>query len=140
MSEQQPESQLSDDPNEPFNDIERAIVAGSNGELENNEVLAKIVTSSLFFLTEEEVTDASKVVQPLVLQNPQGQSVLAIFTHPARVAQQFIDAAPYAVTISGGEALRQAGELGVVINPGHPIGLELDAENVKTIQGLLSEQ
>lgn len=140
MSEQQPESTLGENPNEPFNDVERAIVDGADGKLANNDVLAKIVTSSLFFLTAEEVTDDSKVVQPLVLQGPDEKPVLAVFTHPARVAQSFIDSAPYAVTISGGEALRQAEGLGVAINPGHPIGLVLDAENVKALKELLEEK
>lgn len=139
MSEQQPESTVGENANDPFNDVERAIVDGAEGKLGNNDVLAKIVASSLFFLTSEEVTDNSKVVQPLVLQGPDEKPVLAIFTHPARVAQPFLETAPYAVSINGGEALRQADGLGLAINPGHPIGLVLDAENVKALQTLLKE-
>ena len=52
---------------EPFNDIERVIVDGSEGKLESNEVLSKIAAANLFFLTEEEVTDEQQVVQPLLL-------------------------------------------------------------------------
>lgn len=139
MSEQQPESTVGENANDPFNDVERAIVDGAEGKLGNNDVLAKIVASSLFFLTSEEVTDNSKVVQPLVLQGPDEKPVLAIFTHPARVAQPFLETAPYAVSINGGEALRQADGLGLAINPGHPIGLVLDAENVRALQTLLKE-
>jgi len=127
-----------DEATTPFNDIERVILAGSNGEKENREVLASIVTAPLFFLTAQEVQDKSKIVEPLVLEGPDGAPILAIFTHPARVAPQFLEAAPYAVSISGGEAFRQADGVGIAINPGHPIGLVLDAANVKTIQGILA--
>lgn len=138
MSEN-PNAQPEDDATTPFNDVERAIVDGSEGRLENRDVLSKIVTSSLFFLTTQEPTETSTNVEPLILQGPDEKPVLAIFTHPARVAQQFIDSAPFAVSITGGEAFKQATDVGVAINPGHPIGLVLDAENVATIRGLLAE-
>jgi hypothetical protein len=128
-----------DDASSPFNDVERAIVDGAEGRLENNEVLSKIVTSSLFFLTAQEPTEESTNVEPLILQGPDQKPVLAVFTHPARVAQQFVDSAPIAVSITGGEAFKQAAGLGVAINPGHPIGLVLDAANVETIRGLLAQ-
>lgn len=134
---EQPEQQP--DQTEPFNDLERAIVDGSEGNLANNDVMAKIVSSSLFFLSVEEIGDDTTSVTPLILQGPEQKPFLALFTHPERVAQQFIDAAPYAVSIPGGEAFKQAGSLGITINPGNPIGLLLDAENVSTVQGLLSE-
>jgi hypothetical protein len=128
------------DPMEPFNDVERAIVDGSEGNLSNNDVLAKIVASPLFFLSTEKIEDQTQNVTPLILKGPEAQPFLALFTHPERVAQQFIDSAPYAVSIPGAEAFKQAGELGVAINPGHPIGLMLNAENVATIQTLLSDE
>lgn len=123
----------------PFNDLERAIVDGSEGNLSNNDVLSKVVGSSLFFLSTEEIGDETQNVTPLILQGPEQKPFLALFTHPDRVAQQFIDAAPYAVSIPGAEAFKQAGALGVAINPGHPIGLMLDASNVATIQELLAQ-
>ncbi|MGO3152773.1 MAG: SseB family protein [Galactobacter sp.] len=136
--------QNSEQPNEdimtPFNDVERAIVEGSEGKLSNNDVLAKIASSSLFFLSTEKIEDKTQNVMPLILKGPEEQHFLALFTHPERVAQQFIDSAPYAVSIPGAEAFKQAGSLGVAINPGHPIGLMLDASNVSTIQGLLADE
>ncbi|MGO1319345.1 MAG: SseB family protein [Galactobacter sp.] len=135
--------QDSEQPNEdimtPFNDVERAIVEGSEGKLSNNDVLAKIASSSLFFLSTEKIEDKTQNVMPLILKGPEEKHFLALFTHPERVAQQFIDSAPYAVSIPGAEAFKQAGSLGVTINPGHPIGLMLDASNVATIQGLLAD-
>lgn len=126
-----------EDENEPFNDVERAIVDGAEGRSSTNDVLSVIVGSPLFFLTAQEVQDTSQNVQPLILQGPDQQPVLALFTHPARVAPQFIESAPYAVSISGAEAIKQAGEFGVAINPGHPIGLVLDAQNVATVREVL---
>lgn len=123
---------------EPFNDIERVIVDGSEGKLESNEVLSKIAAANLFFLTEEEVTDEQQVVQPLLLKGPDEKVVLAVFTHPARVAQQFIDMAPYAVRMPGLQAFHQAVGVGIAINPGHPIGLVLDAESVENIREVLN--
>lgn len=137
---QNPEAdQVEEDIMTPYNDVERAIVDGSEGKLTNNDVLAKIVASSLFFLSADQIGDQTQNVTPLILQGPDEQPFLALFTHPQRVAQQFIDSAPNAVSIPGGEAFKQAGSLGVAINPGHPIGLMLDAENVATIQGLLTD-
>lgn len=123
---------------EPFNDIERVIVDGSEGKLESNEVLSKIAAANLFFLTEEEVTDEQQVVQPLLLKGPDEKVVLAVFTHPARVAQQFIDMAPYAVRMPGLQAFHQAVGVGIAINPGHQIGLVLDAESVENIREVLN--
>lgn len=123
---------------EPFNDIERVILEGSEGKLASNEVLSKIAAANLFFLTEEEVTDEQQEVQPLLLQGPDGKTVLAVFTHPARVAQQFVDMAPYAVRMPGLQAFQQAVGVGIAINPGHPIGLVLDAESVENIREVLN--
>lgn len=140
MTDQQPENPLEGDAEEPFNDVERAIVDGAEGRKSTNEVLSAIVASPLFFLTAQKVEDTSENVQPLILQGPDGVPVLALFTHPERVAQQFIDVAPYAVSISGSEAIKQAGEFGVAVNPGHPIGLVLDAENVATVREVIQGQ
>lgn len=126
-----------EDPMTPFNDVERLIVDGGEGKLSNNEVLSGLLGSPMFFLTAEEVTDTTPQVQPLILEGPDGLPVLAVFTHPARVAQPFIDSAPFAVSITGGMAFEQADGIGIAINPGHPIGLVLDAENVKLIQSVL---
>ena len=123
---------------EPFNDIERVILEGSEGKLASNEVLSKIAAANLFFLTEEEVTDEQQEVQPLLLQGPNEKTVLAVFTHPARVAQQFVDMAPYAVRMPGLQAFQQAVGVGIAINPGHPIGLVLDAESVENIREVLN--
>ncbi|OFT22378.1 SseB family protein [Arthrobacter sp. HMSC08H08] len=123
---------------EPFNDIERVILEGSEGKLASNEVLSKIAAANLFFLTEEEVTDEQQEVQPLLLQGPDEKTVLAVFTHPARVAQQFVDMAPYAVRMPGLQAFQQAVGVGIAINPGHPIGLVLDAESVENIREVLN--
>ena len=123
---------------EPLNDIERVILEGSEGKLASNAVLSKIAAANLFFLTEEEVTDEQQEVQPLLLQGPDEKTVLAVFTHPARVAQQFVDMAPYAVRMPGLQAFQQAVGVGIAINPGHPIGLVLDAESVENIREVLN--
>lgn len=137
---QEPQGDPAGDGMEPYNDVERVLVSGSRGELANNEVIAKLVVAPFFFLTATEPQAEDEVVQPLILRGPDGQDVLAIFTHPERAAQSFIDAAPYAVSINGANAIRQAGELGVAINPGHPIGLVLDPENVALVRSLLGTE
>jgi hypothetical protein len=74
-------------------------------------------------------------VEPLVLANSSGQPVLAVFSHPSRVAEQYLAAAPNVLGTQGAAVIGNLGdELGMVINPGAAFGFEIDPEGVANIR------
>jgi hypothetical protein len=70
-----------------------------------------------------------------VLSNAEGKPVLAVFSHPSRVDQQYLDAAPNVLGTQGAAVIGNLGDdLGMVINPGSAFGFEIDPEGVANIR------
>ena len=58
-----------------------------------------------------------------------------MFSHPSRVAEQYLEAAPNVLGTQGAAILGNLGdELGMVINPGAAFGFEIDPEGVANIR------
>lgn len=128
------QQQTTRDINEPINHFEMMIRAGQNDPALSGQVIASFMISEVFFLSREQVTGESKNAQPMLLQNAAGQPVIALFTDLARIPGAYIDAAPYGVQVLGATIARSLIDTGFVINPGHPLSFEIDAEGVKTIR------
>lgn len=126
--------QTTRDINEPLNHFEMMIRAGQNDPALSGQVIASFMISEVFFLSREKVTGESKNAQPMLLQNAAGQPVIALFTDLSRIPGAYIDAAPYGVQVLGATIARSLIDTGFVINPGHPLSFEIDAEGVKTIR------
>jgi hypothetical protein len=74
-------------------------------------------------------------VEPLVLANTDGDPVLAVFSHPSRVDEQYLAAAPNILGTQGAAIIANIGEeLGMVINPGAAFGFEINPEGVANIK------
>ena len=74
-------------------------------------------------------------MEPLVLANSSGKPVLAVFSHPSRVTEQYLAAAPNVLGTQGAAIIGNLGaELGMVINPGAAYGFEIDPEGVANIR------
>ncbi|GAA1497149.1 hypothetical protein GCM10009628_21520 [Paeniglutamicibacter kerguelensis] len=122
------------DPNAPVTHFEMMIRAGQNDPALSGQVIASFMASEVYFLSREKVTGETKNAQPMLLQNAAGQPVIALFTHLARIPGTYIDAAPYGVQVLGATIVRSLIDTGFVINPGHELSFEIDAEGVKTIR------
>lgn len=115
--------------------LEEAIVAGKEGRISSQELVARICESELLSVGRllDEQDPAS--FQALVLKAPEGESaVAATFTTAERVPQQIRDQAPVMVKAGGEATLRSIAQgYGLAINPGSNMGLELGPEGVAAI-------
>lgn len=122
------------DPNDPVTHFEMMIRAGQNDPALSGQVIASFMVAEVYFLSREKVEGDAKNAQPMLLQSPSGESVIALFTDLSRIPGAYIDAAPYGVQVLGATIARSLIDTGFVINPGHPLSFEIDAAGVQTIR------
>ncbi|MCC3265747.1 SseB family protein [Arthrobacter gengyunqii] len=115
--------------------LEEAILAGQEGRISSQELVARICESELLSVGRllDEKDPAS--FQALVLKSPEGDSaVAATFTSAGRVPEQIREKAPVMVKAGGEATLRSIGAgYGLAINPGSNLGLELGPEGIAAI-------
>lgn len=132
MTESIPETH---DDAELLNDLERELAKGKNDDAGPVDVILALLNNEIFVLSRQEVEDGSDSVEPLLLTNKEGGPMLAVFSHPSRVPETYAEVAPYALGIPGATVIQSVGEdTGMVINPGHELGFEIDPEGVANIQ------
>jgi hypothetical protein len=117
---------------EPLNDIEECLESAQRGEVPSATFVQKLVESYLVFPSGQPVEDDGKGFQPLFLETDKGNFIVA-FTHLER-AKVYADRAPYALKIKAIDFLRRihSGQ-GIVLNPGHSLGLEISSEGIRNI-------
>jgi hypothetical protein len=125
---------------DPLNALETLLLAVQNGEQSTDVLLAQLLEAQVFLLLdrdpgpEEARADSAA---PLLLNNPQGQPVLAVFTAPERAISMTLAFPQYAHGVTVGfRALLgfvRPG-LGLVVNPGAVAGFELPAATVTRLQ------
>lgn len=122
------------DANEPQTHLETVLLAGQQDEGKAGEVIATFLGEEVYFLSREQVDASTDNVQPLLLQNKDGQPVIALFTHLSRIPEAYIGEAPYAVRVAGAAVIDNLDGAGLVLNPGHELGFEIPAEGVAAIR------
>lgn len=122
----------------PHNDLETRLVSLQEGRLDGNAFMQTLLDEQLFMPVEDEQNDiegfqASSKAKPLTLETEDGQTVLILFTSPER-AKPFVANVP---GYNGGLLaevswiLQRVGSgIGIAINPGHDVGLDLDEDMV----------
>ena len=115
--------------------LEEAIVAGKEGRISSQELVARICESELLSVGRLQDEQDPSSFQALVLKAPEGESaVAATFTTAARVPEQIREQAPVMVKAGGEATLRSIAQgYGLAINPGSDMGLELAPEGVAAI-------
>ncbi len=132
MTESIPETH---DGAELLNDLEHELAKGKREDSSPVDVILALLNNEIFVLSREEVEDGSDSVDPLLLTNKDGGPMLAVFSHPSRVPETYAEVAPYALGIQGAVVVQSlSGDTGMVINPGHELGFEIDPEGVANIQ------
>ncbi|MCD6059967.1 MAG: hypothetical protein K0S16_278 [Moraxellaceae bacterium] len=124
----------------PLNDLECGLLALQGGELSLADLLARLVGEQVFILLDrdpgpEEARDDKAA--PLVLNNPQGLPVLAIFTAPERAISMTATFPQFAhgVWVEFAWLLRLVRPgFGIVMNPGTLAGFEMPPETVGRLQ------
>jgi hypothetical protein len=120
---------------QPLNDLEEKLARGEQPDANPVDVILAFLNSEVYIVSSDTVDGVDSQVEPLVLANSAGNPVLAVFSHPSRVAEQYLDAAPNVLGTQGAAILGNLGdELGMVINPGAAFGFEIDPEGVANIR------
>ncbi|KQP56700.1 SseB family protein [Agreia sp. Leaf283] len=109
------------------NELEQSMLDGIRGEVRQTVFISAFLTTPVYALSRTEASaDASQGFSPLVLSTTDGAPMLPLFTDLGRVPAEYLEVAPHAVTLTGGRFVASvADEVGIVVNPGHPIGFEL---------------
>jgi len=128
------EQQGIDDTN-PLNDLEEKLANGGQPDANPVDVILSFLNSEVYIISSDTVEGVDSQVEPLVLANADGDPVLAVFSHPTRVDQQYLEAAPNVLGTQGAAIIANLGdELGMVINPGAAYGFEINPEGVANIK------
>lgn len=119
--------------------VESAIRLATAGRLEPESVLWALAASEVLVLTPTEPVPSPETLQPLIVHRDD-QSFAAVFTHTDRIAAEF-GAGRAAVGLPASALLRGlAPGIGVVVNPGTPLGFEWPAAGLSAFVALLTEQ
>lgn len=125
---------------EPINHLERALVSAQNGETDTLDFMEQLAAAHVAILVDQEFASSEhpEGVRPLVLEGPDGEGLLAVFTAPARglpMTEQNPDFA-FSVEVSFAWAVNSTWEgMGVVINPGWGVGLTIPSATVSAMKG-----
>jgi hypothetical protein len=120
---------------QPLNDLEEKLAQGEQPDANPVDVILAFLNNEVYIVSADALEGADSQVEPLVLANSAGQPVLAVFSHPSRVGEQFLTAAPNVLGTQGAAILGNLGDqLGMVINPGAAFGFEIDPEGVANIR------
>ena len=122
------------DPN-PLNDLEEKLATGGQPDADPVDVILSFLNSEVYIISSDGIDGVDSEVEPLVLANSDGDPVLAVFSHPSRVDEQYLAAAPNVLGTQGAAIIANIGdELGLVINPGAAYGFEINPEGVANIK------
>lgn len=115
--------------------LEDAIVAGQEGRLSSQELVAAICSAELLSVGRFMDEADPATFQALVLKSPEGETaVAATFTSSDRIPPQIREKAPVIIKATGEATIRSiAPGYGMALNPGSTPGLELGAEGVAAI-------
>lgn len=120
---------------QPLNELEEKLARGEQPDANPVDVILAFLNNEVYIVSPDVLEGPDSAVEPLVLANSSGQPVLAVFSHPSRVAEQYLAAAPNVLGTQGAAVLGNLGdELGMVINPGAAFGFEIDPEGVANIR------
>ena len=119
----------------PLNDLEEKLAKGGQPDASPVDVILSFLNSEVYIISSDGIEGEDSQVEPLVLGNADGDPVLAVFSHPSRVDQQYLEAAPNVLGTQGAAIIDNIGEeLGMVINPGAAYGFEINPEGVANIK------
>ncbi|MEC5179775.1 SseB family protein [Arthrobacter sp. CG_A4] len=120
---------------QPLNDLEEELARGEQPDANPVDVILAFLNNEVYIVSSDALEGPDAQIEPLVLANSAGNPVLAVFSHPSRVTEQYLAAAPNVLGTQGAAVLGNLGEeLGMVINPGAAFGFEIDPEGVASIR------
>ncbi|GAA1183588.1 MULTISPECIES: SseB family protein [Nesterenkonia] len=138
MSEtpQNPDAQTPDETpeGEQLPDLRDTLVAGRDGNAQPSEIIRAFLTSTVYFLSAEEVTPETGSVNPLTLQDSEGNPLIALFSGTDLVPAEYAEHAPHAVDAPGVAVVQSLAGAGIIIDAGQEHGFQISAEGVDRIR------
>ncbi|MEJ2686812.1 MAG: SseB family protein [Gammaproteobacteria bacterium] len=128
---------------EPRNDLERRLMAAQEGRLEAEEFMHGLLADQVFMPVREQDKIAnfqrSDQAVPLSLEADDGTQVLVLFTSPERAKEFLEDFEGYdggLLTEFSWVLERVGGGVGISLNPGWEVGMDLDPSMVQELAQL----
>lgn len=125
------QTQGEDEVFEPLNELEVRLLQAQDGSLDAAGFLDALLAEQVFVLLDKPVgpdNDWDETINPLVLTSEGGEPMFAVFSAPER-AVPWNDELPQFEHALQVEFLWLLGvisdEVGVVLNPGYPVGMEM---------------
>jgi hypothetical protein len=118
------------------NELERSLLEGIRGTVPQQVFIAEFLNTPVFALSRAEASiETLDAYSPFVLSTAAGEPILPLFTDLARVPADYTELAPFPLAMNGGRFVASiADEVGIVVNPGHPIGFELSPRALAAIR------
>ena len=92
---------------QPLNELEEKLARGEQPDANPVDVILAFLNNEVYIVSQDVLEGPDSEVEPLVLANSSGQPVLAVFSHPSRVAEQYLAAAPQRAGHPGRRGHRQ---------------------------------
>ncbi|MFZ1983664.1 MAG: SseB family protein [Desulfatitalea sp.] len=119
---------------EPVNKLEESLLAAQNGEISLTIFMQKLFESAIYVPSTEEVQSDGQGLQPLFYDR-RGDSMVAIFTDLSRITEDFKRHANYCLGIAARRFIFGLPKgFGIVINPSHPVGLEISSAGLRSLK------
>ena len=125
----------------PHNDLEQQLMEVHSGTLEVEDFVARLLNEQVFMPVKDEkhaIAGFQRTTQaePLVIEDEEGNQVMAVFTSPERAKpslEYFPDYKGGLLTEFAWVLKKIGGGFPLALNPGWEIGLDFDAEMVASL-------
>ncbi|MBO0595296.1 SseB family protein [Nesterenkonia sp. E16_7] len=114
--------------------LEQVLIEGRDGKAQAGEIIRAFLTSSVYFLSPEEVSDETGSVNPLTLQDNEGNPLIALFSTTGNIPEDYKEHAPHAVEAPGVAIVQSITGAGIMIDAGQEHGFQISAEGVERIR------
>lgn len=114
--------------------LEQVLSQGKDGKAQAGEIIRTFLTSNVYFLSPEEVSDETGSVNPLTLQDNEGNPLIALFSTIENIPEDYKEHAPHAVEAPGVAIVQSITGAGVMIDAGQEHGFQISAEGVERIR------
>jgi len=133
-------------PFNPTTDLERTLAAAQEGTVGEKAFMSELMTAQVFVPvyedTQVENSPPSDKVMPLTFEAKDGTKMVAIFTTPDRAKPVLADIEGYEggfLTEFNWVIGKLESGVGVSLNPGHDVGVDMAPEMIDTLRGQQQE-
>lgn len=114
--------------------LQTTLIAGKDGEAQPGEIIRAFLTSTVYFLSADEISPETSSVNPLTLQDNEGNPMIALFSTTESIPEEYIEHAPHAVDAPGVAVVQSLTGSGIIIDAGQEHGFQISAEGVERIK------